>query len=112
MKLKDKYGLDFLYFYRLKIDSSSYINRGDLTICSTEKCSDQEIFNSKDGKTRWKNFILDDNDLEMTIKSLSNNPFLGPKIFFIDMGKFYGNIDELKRDALIYQLSGLGKYNG
>lgn len=110
MKVKDKYGLEFLYFYKL-LRFYDYVSLDkDLYICCIDNCDHQDVFKSKDGQMIWHSFILDGTDLEMIIEELDEKP-TGKKVYFIDTGKFYGNLDELKHDALSYYLSGLGKYN-
>jgi hypothetical protein len=106
MKVKDKYGIYFLHFYKL-----FGLYDKDLYVCCICNCDHQDIFKSKDGQMIWRSFVLDGTELEMVIEELDEKP-AGKKIYFIDTGKFYGNLDNLKHDALSYYLSGLGEYNG
>ena len=105
MNVKEKFGVEHLYFYKLVPDYGA-----ELIICCLESCGEQPFFSSPDGQTKWKSGTPDDNELDSFLGNLgAYNTKIGAtdKIYCIDTKEFYKDLDKLKRDTFIYKMAGL-----
>ena len=103
MNIKEKFGIDYLNFYKL-----NPVSGREIMVCCLESCDEQSSFSSRDGVKVWKSEMLDNIELEDLINNLGKNGYINTnQVYCIDTGKFYVDLGALKKDTLVYVISGL-----
>lgn len=95
--IKQRYKVENLYFTYEYYGSDGYgcfLNGFNSILCSL-RCSTTKSTTNK---------VLDPYTLDAVLNNLSENK---EKIYFSDLRKYYNNLDDLRRDLLVINLSGI-----